>query len=158
MDIVKNKLHAPPFSPPLSSLPPLSFSLPLPSPSSPPLSPLPFLPSPFSPPPPPLPLLPQNLKLSIMGTDYYCGFLFSSTQLFLPDFIKHINDPVPSKVRLFLDFESEEPLPDFLTSEEVTLDKLYVQTSVIASPLSEEDLENNSSSCTETETEDIPIS
>lgn len=47
---------------------------------------------------------------------------------------------MPSKARLYLDFDSdEESLPDFLTSEAVRLDRLYVETSIIATPLPDDE-------------------
>lgn len=78
--------------------------------------------------------------------------------MYLPEFLKHITDPdpIPCKARLYLDFESDEPLPDFLTSEAITMRRLYVETSIIATPLDEEDLKHNSSS-EDTQTVDIPI-
>ena len=78
--------------------------------------------------------------------------------MYLPEFLKHLTnpEPIPCKAMLYLDFESEEPLPDFLTSEAVTMQRLYVQTSIIASPLEEEDLRGKSRG-TDTSTIDIPI-
>ena len=73
--------------------------------------------------------------------------------MFLPEFIKHLKDPIPSKVRLFPDFECDEPLPEFLISEDISLGRIYVETSIIASPLTENDSEQDS----EEITEDIPI-
>jgi len=63
-----------------------------------------------------------------------------STQIYLMEFLQHIQDPVPSKVRLFLDYEGENPLPDYLVSEDVTIDRLYMETSVVASNLSEDEI------------------
>lgn len=79
-----------------------------------------------------------------------------STQIYLPEFLRHIPDPVPCKARLYMDCESEEPLPDFLINEDISMTRRYVETSIIASPMSEEDLEHNTTS-EGTETEDIPI-
>lgn len=78
--------------------------------------------------------------------------------MYLPEFLYHINDPIPSRAMLYLDFESDEPLPDFMTSEAISMDRLYVETSIIATPLSEEDLkDNDDTDWDDTETVDIPI-
>ena len=78
--------------------------------------------------------------------------------MYLPDYLKHIRDPIPSSARLYLDFESGDPLPDYLTSESVTLSRLYVETSIIATFLTEEDLHSNAISSSEgAQTVDIPI-
>ena len=76
--------------------------------------------------------------------------------MYLTDFLKYIPGTIPCKARLYLDFESDDPLPDFLTSESVSIDKLYVETSIIASMLSEEDVEQNNSS-EDSGTVDIPL-
>ena len=77
--------------------------------------------------------------------------------MYLPDFLKHLSDVIPAKARLYLDFESDDPLPEFLTSENITMERLYVETSVIATPLSEEDLERDTTTATDSGTVDIPI-
>ncbi len=56
------------------------------------------------------------------------------------EFLEFIKDPVPSKVRLFLDFEGDQPLPDHLISEDVTIDRLYMETSIISSSLTEDEI------------------
>lgn len=58
-----------------------------------------------------------------------------------------------------MDFETYQPLPDHLISEDVSLDRLYMETSVIASTLSEEDLKNTSTTreYNASDTVDIPI-
>lgn len=68
--------------------------------------------------------------------------------------MKHVHHPVPSKVKLFMDFESDEPLPDFLISESVTLSRFYVETSVIASPLDEEANETPPANIDDSDSED----
>lgn len=87
-----------------------------------------------------------------------CLQFFSSTQIYLPEFVKYIRDPIPCKARLYLDFESDEPLPDFLTSEAVAMQRLYVETSIIASPLNDDGSiqETDSDDC-DSNTVDIPI-
>lgn len=74
--------------------------------------------------------------------------------MYLPEFVKYIRDPIPCKAQLYLDFESEEPLPDFLTSEAVRMSRLYVETSVIASPLNDDGSVDDSE---DAHTVDIPI-
>ena len=56
------------------------------------------------------------------------------------EFLKHFQDPIPSKVRLFLDYEGNNPLPDYLISEDVTIDRVYMDTSIVTSSLSEDDI------------------
>ena len=89
------------------------------------------------------------------------GYSLISTQVYLPEFLDNIKDPVPNKVRLFFDFENEQLLPGHLISEDMTLDRLYMETSIIASPLSEEELHSPSFSTQRynpNNTVDMPIS
>ena len=45
-------------------------------------------------------------------------------QMYLTDMIKHLRNPIPIKAHLYIDFESEEPLPDYLTTELVTIENV----------------------------------
>lgn len=76
--------------------------------------------------------------------------------MYLPEFLKYIPDPIPCKAKLYLDFESDEPLPDFLTSEAISMKRLFVETSIIATPLEEEELAKGETS-EDRQTVDIPI-
>ena len=82
-----------------------------------------------------------------------------STQIYLREFLEYIKDPTPNKVRLFWDFESEQPLPDHMIAEEVSLNYIYMETSVIASSFSEDELNSPLASIRELDsnTVNIPI-
>ena len=45
-------------------------------------------------------------------------------QMYLTDMIKHLRYPIPIKAHLYIDFMSEEPLPDYLTTELVTIENV----------------------------------
>ena len=102
-----------------------------------------------------------ELNISFIIILFLLGIVLhiSSTQIYLMELLEHIKDPIPSKVRLFLDFEGDQPLPDHLISENVTIDRLYMETSVISSSLSEEELKSLPvlSQCDSISTMEIPI-
>ena len=46
------------------------------------------------------------------------------TQLYLPELLKYVDNPVPSSAKLFLDYDSGDPLPDLLVSGIVKMEKV----------------------------------
>ena len=53
------------------------------------------------------------------------------TQLYLPELLKYVDEPVPSSARLFLDYDSGDPLPDYLISGVVQLEKVDTGNDVV---------------------------
>ena len=50
-------------------------------------------------------------------------------QMYLTDMIKHLRNPIPIKAHFYIDFESKEPLPDYLTTELVTIENVRIKLS-----------------------------
>lgn len=57
----------------------------------------------------------------------------SKCQLYLPDLVRYIPNLFPTKARLFLDLGVENPLPDVLKNEVITLQKQHTLTTLITS-------------------------
>lgn len=68
----------------------------------------------------------KSMTEKILTKDVFGRFTVDPqyTQLHLPELLKYIDDPIPSSARLFLDYDSGDPLPDFLVSGTVQLEKV----------------------------------
>ena len=54
----------------------------------------------------------------------------SRTKLYLLELLEYLENPVPCYTRMYIDFEANEPLPDYLTSERVRIEAQFVGESV----------------------------
>lgn len=64
------------------------------------------------------------MKEKVLPKDVFGRFTVDPqyTQLYLPELLNYVDDPVPSPAKLFLDYDSGDPLPDFLISGTVQLE------------------------------------
>lgn len=71
----------------------------------------------------------------VLNSDTYGNFTTdpSKSALYLPDLVKLFQSSLPLKARLYLDVGTENPLPDVLSKEVVTLERVSTETSLIAS-------------------------
>lgn len=75
------------------------------------------------------------LQRECMGhftTDPFC------TQLHLPELVRYVPDPFPVMARMFPDAKTESTFPEHVFSEPVLLVNQYVETSLIATPVSDQ--------------------
>ena len=75
------------------------------------------------------------LQRDCMGhftTDPFC------TQLHLPELVRYVPDPFPVRARMFPDVKTESTFPEHVFSEPVLLVNQYVETSLIATPVSDQ--------------------
>lgn len=70
----------------------------------------------------------RTMKDKLLSKDVYGRFTVDPqyTQLYLPELLKYIKTPIPSPARLFLDYDSGDPLPDYLVSGTVQLEKVDI--------------------------------
>ena len=70
----------------------------------------------------------KTMQEKMLPKDVFCRFTVDPqyTQLYLPELLKYVDNPIPSSAKLFLDYDSGDPLPDFLVSGVVQLEKVEV--------------------------------
>ena len=68
----------------------------------------------------------KTMKEKNLTKDVFCRFTVDPqyTQLYLPELLRYVDSPIPSSAKLFLDYDSGDPLPDFLVSGVVQLEKV----------------------------------
>ena len=68
----------------------------------------------------------KTMKEKLLAKDVFGRFTVDPqyTQLYLPELLRYVDNPIPSSARLFLDYDSGDPLPDFLVSGVVQLEKV----------------------------------
>ena len=60
------------------------------------------------------------------------------TQMYLPDILSNVPRPLPLMANMYADFESEHTLPECLNSEAVILAEEATETSLVATPMSDD--------------------
>ena len=72
-----------------------------------------------------------------LSSDVYGNFTTNpcKAQLYLPDLLKLFQYSLPLKARLYPDVNAESSLPDILSKEVITLERVSTETSLIASTL-----------------------
>ena len=65
------------------------------------------------------------------------------TQLYLSEIMAYVLDPLPLMARMFLSAEGESTFPEYLLSKPVLLANQYMETFLIASPMGEKDVFQN---------------
>lgn len=70
-----------------------------------------------------------------LSSDVYGKFTTdpSLAPMYLPDLLKLFQKSLPLKTRLYMDTNGDSSLPDILTKEVVTLERVSTETSLIAS-------------------------
>lgn len=68
----------------------------------------------------------KTLTEKLLSKDVFGRFTVDPqyTQLYLPELLKYVDNALPSTARLFLDYDSGDPLPDYLVSGVVYLEKV----------------------------------
>ena len=70
----------------------------------------------------------KTMQEKMLPQDAFCRFTVDPqyTQLYLPELLKYVDDPIPSSAKFFLDYDSGDPLPDLLVSGVVQLEKVEI--------------------------------